>query len=81
MCLKPVAWKISATEGYRISKSITRVTELLYIDSLKIFAVTSESKLQHDVDKDGQVGYGRCGTRVEPQQVRSGSCEKEIECM
>ena len=45
VCLNPIAWKISASEGYRLSKPIgTTVTDLLYIDDLKIFAA-SESKL------------------------------------
>ena len=39
VCLNPIAWKVSASEGYRISKPIdTKVTDLLYIDDLKIFA-------------------------------------------
>ena len=42
---EPDIWKISASEGYRLSKPIgTTVTDLLYIDDLKIFAA-SESKL------------------------------------
>ena len=45
VCLNPIAWKIRATEGYRLSKPIdTKVTDLLYIDDLKIFAA-SESRL------------------------------------
>jgi len=45
ICLNPVAWKISASEGYKLSKPISaRVTDLLYIDDLKVFAA-SESKL------------------------------------
>ena len=45
VCLNPMAWKISASEGYRLSKPIgTTVTDLLYIDDLNIFAA-SESKL------------------------------------
>ena len=45
VCLNPIAWKISAFEGYRLSKPIdTKVTDLLYIDDLKIFAA-SESRL------------------------------------
>ena len=45
VCLNPVAWKIRATEGYRLSKPINvKVSDLLYIDDLKIFAA-SESKL------------------------------------
>ena len=43
ICLNPVARCTS--EGYKISKPIsTRVTDLLYIDDLKVFAA-SESKL------------------------------------
>ena len=44
-CLNPITCKISASEGYRLSKPISvKVTDLLYIDDLKIFA-SSESKL------------------------------------
>ncbi|PFX28822.1 Retrovirus-related Pol polyprotein from type-1 retrotransposable element R2 [Stylophora pistillata] len=46
VCLNPVAWKIRAAEGYRMSKPInSKVTGLLYIDDIKIFAA-SESKLE-----------------------------------
>ena len=45
ICLNPVAWKISASMGYKLSKPIsTGVTDLLYIDDLKVFAA-SESRL------------------------------------
>ena len=45
ICLNPVAWKISASEGYKLSTPISaRVTDLLYIDDLKVFAAF-ESKL------------------------------------
>jgi len=47
LCLNPVAWKLNATEGYRLSKPVgTKVTHLhlLYVDDLKVFA-SSESKL------------------------------------
>ena len=45
ICLNPVAWKISASEGYKLSKPISaRVTDLLYTDDLKVFAA-HESKL------------------------------------
>ena len=43
--MNPIAWKISASEGYKLSKAISvKVTDLLYIDDLKIFA-SSEGKL------------------------------------
>ena len=45
VCLIPIAWKISASKGYNLSKPISiKVKDLLYIDDLKIFA-SSESKL------------------------------------
>lgn len=45
VCLNPIAWKISASEGCKLSKSISeKVTDLLYIDDLTVFA-SSESKL------------------------------------
>ena len=43
--LNPIAWKISASHGYRISKPIdAEVTDLLIRDDLTVFAI-SESKL------------------------------------
>ena len=45
LCLNTVAWKLKATEGYKLSKPIAlKITNLLYIDDLKIYAA-SESKL------------------------------------
>ena len=47
VCLNPIAWKISASEGYKLSKPISvKVTDLPYIDDLKTFA-SSDSKLNH----------------------------------
>ena len=49
LCLNPVVWRLRATEGYRLSKPIgVKVTDLLYIDELKVFAA-SESKLNQVV--------------------------------
>ena len=43
--LNPIAWSLKATEGYRLSKPLsTKVTDLLYVDDLKIYAA-SEKKL------------------------------------
>ena len=45
LCLNPVAWLLSASQGYRLSKPLeTKVTHLLYVDNLKVFAA-SEAKL------------------------------------
>ena len=53
VCLNLIAWKISESEGYRLSKPIgATVTDLLYIDDLKIFAA-SESKLSSITSRGG----------------------------
>ena len=45
LCLNPVASLLSAFQGYRLSKPLeTKVTHLLYVDDLKVFAA-SEAKL------------------------------------
>ena len=45
LCLNPVAWKLCSTEGYRLSRPVgSKVTNLLYIDDLKVFAA-SHAKL------------------------------------
>jgi len=44
-CPNPVAWKLQSSESYRLSKPVsTKITDLLCIDDLKVFA-TSEKKL------------------------------------
>ena len=43
--MNPVAWMLKATEGYKLSRPIgSKITDLLYIDDLKIFAA-SQTKL------------------------------------
>ena len=43
ICLNHVAWKLNATEGYRLSKPMsTKVTHILYIDDLKVFAASTQ---------------------------------------
>ena len=45
MCLNPVAWKLCSAEGYRLSRPVgSKVTNLLYIDDLKVFPA-SQAKL------------------------------------
>ena len=45
LCLNPVAWKLCSTEGDRLSRPVgSKVTNLLYIDDLKVF-VASQAKL------------------------------------
>ena len=44
--LNPIAWKLQATEGYRLSKPLNaKITNLLYVDDLKVYAA-SEGKLE-----------------------------------
>ena len=39
LCLNPEAWRLRETKGYRLSKPKgVKVTDLLYIDDLKVFA-------------------------------------------
>ena len=60
LCLNPIAWKVRATEGYRLSKPIsTKITHLLYIDDMKLFAA-SENKLKRvmTVAKNGMESTG-----------------------
>ena len=46
LCLNPIACKMRATEGYRVSKPIgAKITDLLYVDDLKVSAA-SEGKLE-----------------------------------
>ena len=46
LCLNPVAWRLSSTEGYRLSKPIaSRITNLLYVDDLKVLT-TPKAKLK-----------------------------------
>ena len=45
LCLNPVAWKLRSTEGYRLARhGRSKVTDLLYIEDLKVFAA-SQAKL------------------------------------
>ena len=43
LCINPIAWKLKAAKGYRLSKPISKkITDLLYIDDLKNFAASQE---------------------------------------
>ena len=45
LCVNPVSWLLSASDGYRMTKPIgEKITHLLYIDDIKIYA-PSEEKL------------------------------------
>ena len=46
LCLNRIAWNLKAAEEYKLSKAISlKITDLLYIDDLKVFAA-SESTLR-----------------------------------
>ena len=74
LCLNPVAWRLRATEGYRLSKPIgVKVTDLLYIDDLKVFAA-SESKLNRVLKETrGAMQYR---PPLESEKVLSGTREE-----
>ena len=66
-CLNPVAWMLKATEGYKLSKPIsTKITDLLYIDDLKVFA-PSESKLHRGL-KTTQAAMRDIGLQLNPKK-------------
>ena len=40
LCLNPLAWKLAATEGYKMSKPINdKIMDVLYIDDLKVCSI------------------------------------------
>ena len=87
LCLNPIAWKVRATEGYRLSKPIsTKITHLLYIDDMKLFAA-SENKLKRvmTVAKNGMESTGlkwnekKCAViHVKRGQVEQGSEQTDM---
>ena len=67
LCLNPVAWILKAAEGYKLSKPIsTKITDLLYIDDLKVFAA-SESK-SHKVLTTTQAEMRDIGLNIKPKK-------------
>ena len=83
--LNPVAWKVRAIEGYRLSKPIsTKITHLLYIDHMKLFAASAGNKLKR-VAKNGMESTGlkwneKKGAvmHVKRRQVEQGSGDMKI---
>ena len=44
LCWNPIARKVRATEGYRLSKPIsTKIIHLLYIEDMKLFAASENN--------------------------------------
>ena len=84
LCLNPIAWKLRATSGYKLSKSIScKVTHLLYIDDLKLYA-SSESNLER-VTKTVKGGMDCIGLKWNEKKcavvhVKRG-CVKQMENM
>ena len=60
LCLNPIALKVRATKGYRLSKPIsTKITHLLYIDDIKLFAAfKNKLKRVMTVVKNGMKSIG-----------------------
>ena len=66
-CMNPVEWMLKATEGYKLSRPIgSKITDLLYIDDLKIFAA-SQTKLAI-VMKSTQTAMKDMGLRWNPKK-------------
>ena len=86
LCLNLIAWKLRATEGYRLSKPIsTKITNLIYIDDMKLFPA-SENKLKRvmTVTKRGMESTGlkwnkKCAVIHEKRrQVEQGRGDMKI---
>ena len=76
-----MAWKLSSTEGYRLSKPVVgnNITNLLYVDDLKVFA-SSQAKLNR-VLKMTEEAMGDIGLLWNPKKcnvlhVRRGVIDK-----
>ena len=82
LCLNPLAWKLAATEGYKMSKPINaKITDVLYIDDLKVYA-QSESKFSC-VLKDTNSCISDTGLQLSPKKcnvihVKRGEIKNEI---
>ena len=73
--MNPLASLLWATEGYRLSKPIeVKVTNLLYIDDLKVFAA-SEGKLNRVLkETKGATGIRKSALSEIGYQVESDKC-------
>ena len=85
LCLNPIAWKLRATSGYRLSKPVScKVTHLLYIDDLKMYSF-SENNLERGTRtvKGGIVCIGlRWNEKKKCAVVHvKGGCVKQTENM
>ena len=83
LCLNLVACILSSTEGYRLSKPIaSRITNLLYIDDLKVFA-SSEAKLKRVLEMDqttmGDIGLQWNHKKCNVLHVRRGITVQDSE--
>ena len=75
ICLNPVAWQLKASEGYKLSKPISaKITDLLYIDDLKVFAASA------DEDDQSAESHKRInevhGHAMERKEMRSDTHEE-----
>ena len=72
--VNPAAWKLLATEGYRLSKPVNaKITDLLCIDGLKIYA-SSEGKLAK-VMEDMRDALKDIGLHGKKKKVRGNTCQ------
>ena len=78
LCLYPIAWNLKATEGYKLSKPISlKITDILYIDDLKVLFATSESKLWR-VLRSVKDDMECVGFEVEREEARGCTCEETV---
>ena len=75
--MNPITWKISPSEGYKLSKpNSAKVTDLLYIDDLKIFA-SSESKLNR-VMKSTKSAMEDVGLQWNPKKCAVAHIQRRV---
>ena len=77
LCLNPIAWKLRATSGCKLSNPIScKVTHLLYSDDLKMHA-SSENNLERGM-RTVKGGMVCIGLRWNEKKMCVSACEGRV---
>lgn len=81
MCLNPVAWSLSETEGYSLPRPVcTKLTHLLIIDDLKVYR--TECFIWNQAGYSWKI-YQLCNAghwvKLEPQEMPCNACQERWE--
>ena len=80
ICLNPIAWSLKATEEYRLSKPLsTKVTDLRYIDDLKIYAASENTVLRSTRGKMQDSGLQWNPKKCSVVHVKKGVKVEDVE--